>query len=97
MKQLTKGPASTVSVCPLCGRILPDWRLHKHIRAESRRVRDEIAIAIQKEFPDWAKEEGACKRCWISYRGVVRVERFMKHFRFPKSWRRLIDQGNLQP
>ncbi len=91
-----KNPASIVSVCPLCGRILPQWRLHKHIRGEHWRLRHDVESAIQKEFPNWVEQEGACKRCWILYRGVVRVERFIKHFRFPKRGRRPVDLGNVQ-
>jgi len=80
-----------VRACPLCGRIFPQWRLHKHINSEAWRVRKEIIIQIQEEHPDWVDQDGACQRCWESYRGVVRVVRFMKRFKFPKHWRRQME------
>ena len=49
-------------------------------------MRREITIEIRHEYPDWVEEAGACKRCWESFRGVVRVVRFMNNFRFPKRW-----------
>jgi len=75
-----------LNVCPLCGRILATWRLHKHIQAEHWKTRKEIIVEIKSEHPDWCEESGACKRCWESFRGIVRVVRFMRKFRFPKNW-----------
>jgi hypothetical protein len=74
-------------VCPFCERILPHWRLHKHIRSEHWRMRSAIMDETRKEHPDWVDQDGACERRWEAYRGVVRVIRFMKKFKFPKRWR----------
>jgi hypothetical protein len=49
-------------------------------------MRNEIMVEIRNGHPDWLGQDGACKRCWESYRGVVRVVRFMKHFKIPKRW-----------
>lgn len=54
-------------------------------------MRNEIKAEIRKEHPDWIEQDGACQRCWESYRGVVRVVRFINKFKFPKRWRRLVE------
>lgn len=51
-------------------------------------MRKEIIVEIINAHPDWDDQDGACQRCWESYRGVVRVVRFMNKFKFPKRWGR---------
>ena len=88
MKQHHKMPSSVaLRACPLCGRILPHWRLHKHIPSEHWRMRNEIIAEIRQEHPGWVEQDGVCRRCWESYRGVARVVRFTNRFKFPKRWR----------
>lgn len=77
--------------CPLCGQILQHWRLHTHIHSEHWRMRKDIIVEIQNERPDWFEDAGACRRCWESYRGVARVVRFVKKFKFQKHWRKPIE------
>jgi len=97
MKPLDKMPRSIArSTCPLCGHILPHWRLHKHIRSEHWRMRKEIMVEIQNEHPAWDDQNGTCKRCWESYQGVVRVVRFMNKFKFPKHWKRGVEVTGYQ-
>ena len=92
MRRNHKSPSPVaVRACPLCGRILPQWRLHKHIRSERWQMRNEIMIQIQEEHPDWVEQDAACQRCWESYRGVARVVRFMKNFTLPKHWKTQMD------
>jgi len=92
MKKHTTMPSSRdLRTCPLCGRMLPHRRLHEHIHTERWQTRHEIMLEIRKEQPNWAEQDGACKRCWESYRGVVRVVKFMDHFKFPKHWRRQVE------
>ena len=92
MKENLKVPSfKTLRSCPMCGRILAHWRLHKHIHLEPWRMRNEVMVEIRKEYPDWVHQEGACERCWESYRGVVRVTRFMDSFKLPKHWRRQVE------
>jgi len=59
-------------------------------------MRNEIMAEIRKEHPDWVEQDGACQRCWESYRGVVRVVRFMNKFKFPKRWSRQKEVASYQ-
>lgn len=43
--------------------------------------KSEIIEAIRQKHPAWVSEEGACKLCWRSFRGVARVLGFMKKFK----------------
>ena len=47
--------------------------------------------------PDWIDQDGACTRCWESYRGVVRVVRFMKNLKIPKHWITQVDGASYGP
>jgi len=49
--------------CPLCGFATFDW-------ADSRQLSEPAAAALQREFPDWTAEDGACRRCVEIYRLV---------------------------
>jgi hypothetical protein len=50
--------------CPLCGFATFDW-------AEIHTLSQPTFAAIQREFPRWAPEEGACGRCVEIYRIVA--------------------------
>lgn len=70
-------------VCPLCERVFPASRLHEASPAEPARVRAQIIEAIRADHPGWVESDGACPKCWEAFRGVVRVARFIKHYKFP--------------
>ena len=49
--------------CPLCGFATFDW-------TDSLRLTEPTTAALQREFPDWTVEQGACGRCAAIYRLV---------------------------
>jgi hypothetical protein len=51
------------SPCPLCGFPTFHW-------ADSNAISERTIAAIQKEFPQWKAEQGACGRCVEIYRHV---------------------------
>jgi hypothetical protein len=75
-------------ICPLCEKAFLRAQLQVHRKAEQSKARREIIKAIKAEYPLWVQEDGACRHCWDSFRGVVRVANFMKAFKLPKRRRR---------
>ena len=75
MKALAQSP------CPLCRKACPRTALHVHINAEGEVVRRATIGVIQFSHPAWVAKEGACERCWNSYRDVSRVLNFFKEYR----------------
>ncbi len=75
-----RGPKG-YGICPLCEKARARHRLHRHIEAERPEVRREIAKAVRHEFPAWSLKDGACEACWEAYRGVARVQRFVRHLK----------------
>ncbi len=67
--------------CPLCGKACPSAKLHVHINSECEVTRQATIRVIQTSHPDWMAEDGACERCWNSYRVVSQVINFFKEFR----------------
>ena len=75
-------------ICPLCEKAFLRAQLQVHRKAEQPKARREIIKAIKAEYPLWVQEDGACRHCWDSFRGVVRVANFVKEFKLPKRRRR---------
>jgi len=61
------------AICPLCSQVFERERLFKHISDEHPRVRQNTIRVIQKYYPGWVEDHGACKACWNSYRDAGRV------------------------
>lgn len=74
-------------VCPLCEKAFRRIHLESQIKQEAPKIRRQISNAIRDELPSWRLQDGACKRCWESFRGVVRVADFMKKLKFPSQAR----------
>ena len=70
-------------ICPLCERVFQRADLHVHLTKEPPMTRRQISKAIQAEFSSWRPEDGACLRCWESFRGVARVVNFLTKFKSP--------------
>jgi hypothetical protein len=68
-------------ICPLCGKTCPRAALHAHISSEPAVIRKTTLQAIQYSHPTWGAKDGACERCWNSYRDVSRVIHFFREFR----------------
>ena len=67
--------------CPLFGKACPSAKLHVHINSEREVTRQATIRVIQTSHPAWMAEDGACERCWNSYRVVSQVINFFKEFR----------------
>lgn len=72
---------TSYGVCPLCEKVFPRPQLQAPMKAEPPKSCREIIEAIRQKHPAWVSEEGACKLCWRSFRGVARVLGFMKKFK----------------
>ena len=70
-------------VCPLCEKAFLRSHLESRIKQEPPKTRRQIIKAIKDEVPSWRLHDGACKRCWESFGGVVRVVNFVKKLKFP--------------
>lgn len=69
------------SFCPLCLKDCPRAALPDHINSEREAIRQATIGVIQFSHPAWVAKDGACERCWKSYRDVSRVLNFFKEFR----------------
>ena len=59
--------------CPLCGRACRRAALCVHINSDSALICQATIGVIQSSHPTWVARDGACERCWTSYRRMSRV------------------------
>jgi hypothetical protein len=85
---MLQGWPKTLDLCPLCEKMFTWDQLEVRIKEDRPSTREQIIKAIKGDYPAWVPEDGACQHCWESFRGVVRVLRFIETFKFPKRWRR---------
>ncbi len=82
-KQMPTQKPRNYRLCPLCERAFPQKQLAQAIKAEGRNARERIQQAILETHPDWRERDGACPKCWVSFRDIVRVQEFMNKFKWP--------------
>jgi hypothetical protein len=82
-KELKVNHSRARAVCPLCEKTFLKTELHAYPGTEPRASRLRIIEAIQETLPSWVETDGACKRCWESFRGVTCVRDYMKGLKFP--------------
>lgn len=73
--------AGPMTACPLCSRVLPHEQLYEHIASERARFRHSTIKVIQAYHPGWIEDQGACGRCWRSYRDASQIVNVLKGIR----------------
>jgi hypothetical protein len=64
--------------CPLCHRSFPPEQLRRHIDAENQDIREYTMKFIKARHPEWVADNGACQRCWTTYKGMSKFVRVIR-------------------